>query len=257
MTEDTKVSFEETHEGRRLRVVLDGGKGNIIDTQLAAELARVLREEVDGRHLRCVTLEAVGNNFSFGASVQEHSPAQATYLIERLHSVIVHLIEIDLPVLVAVRGRCLGGGLEVVLPCQRIVASPDAHLGQPEITLGMFAPAASVLLPERVGRGKAEDLLLTGRIVDAQEALEMGLVDEVAVEPEAALVEWFETHLLTKSAMAIRFATRAARASLRPRVHRALSQVEHIFLEDLLETEDAREGIASFVEKRPPVWSDA
>jgi cyclohexa-1,5-dienecarbonyl-CoA hydratase len=252
-----KIGFEETHDGRRLRIVLDGGKGNVIDTRMASELADVLREQVDGRHLKAVTLEASGAHFSFGASVKEHSPDLAPLLIERLHAVVVHLVELDLPVLAAVRGRCLGGGLEVVLPCQRIVAAPDAHLGQPEIKLGMYAPAGSVLLPERVGRGVAEEMLLTGRVLNAEEALAAGLVNAVSDDPEAAVVEWFEQNLLPLSATALRFATRAARESLRPRVHAALSQVEHLFLEELLETDDAKEGIASFAEKRAPSWVDA
>lgn len=257
MTRLEKVAFEETHDGRRLRIMLDGGKGNVIDTQMATELADILRDHVDGRHLHVVTLEAAGPHFSFGASVQEHAPETAAVLIERLHSVVVHLVEMDVPVLAAVQGNCLGGGLEIVLPCQRIFAAQDAKFGQPEIRLGMFAPAGSVLLPERIGRGHAEDLLLTGRIVGAAEAFGLGLVDQVSEDPEAAMIDWFEKHLLPHSAMALRFATRAARASLRPRIHAALSEVEHRFLEDLLETDDAQEGLASFAEKRQPVWVDA
>jgi len=252
-----KIRFEETHDGRRLRIVLTGGKGNVIDTCMASELADVLREWVDARSLHVVTLEAEGPHFSFGASVQEHVPQKAADLLRRLHTVVAHMVELDVPVLAAVHGSCFGGGLEIVLPCQRIFAAPDAKLGQPEIRLGMFAPVGSVLLPERVGRANAEDLLLTGRTVGAEEARSMGLVDEIHDDPAAAMVAWFEEHLLPHSAMALRFATRAARASLRPRFHAALSEAERRFLKDLMRTTDAQEGVASFVEKRKPVWVDA
>jgi len=251
-----KLAYGFTHDGRRLRIVIDAGKGNVIDTALATELAETLRTQTDERHLRCITLEAAGAHFSFGASVPEHTRERAGALLERLHAVIFHLIELDIPTVAAVRGACLGGGLEVVLPCQRIIVSPSAKLGQPEIQLGMFAPAGSVLLPERIGRAAAEDLLLTGRVVGAEEALAMRLADQIADDPEAAAVAWFEEHLLEKSAMAIRFATRAARESLRSRVHRALSRLEHLFVEHVTPSHDAREGIASFVEKRPPKWAD-
>ncbi len=257
MTELNKVSYEKTHDGRRLRILVRGGKGNIVDAEMAAELADVLLERTDGRHLRGITLEAAGDNFSFGASIQEHSEEQIGRLLESLHRVISAMIELDVPVIAAVRGYCLGGGLELVLPAHRIVASPTAKLGQPEVTIGMFAPAGSILLPERVGRGMAEEMLLGGRVLSGTEAKACGLVDELADDPESAALAWFEKNLLSKSAMALRFATRAARATLRPRVHCALHELEALFVHELMQTSDAKEGLASFSEKRPPKWLDA
>ena len=160
-----KIVCEETHVGRRLRIVLRGGRGNVIDTTMAAELADAVTERTDGRHLRCVTIEAEGDNFSFGASVPEHAGEKVRPLLEQLDRAVCAILHVNLPVIAAVRGSCLGGGLELVLPCHRIVASPTARLGQPEIVLGMFAPAGSVLLPERVGRGLAEEMLLTSRVL--------------------------------------------------------------------------------------------
>jgi cyclohexa-1,5-dienecarbonyl-CoA hydratase len=257
MSGTSKVLREETHDGRRLRIVLRGGRGNVIDTEMARELAETLTERTDGRHLRCVTIEAEGPHFSFGASVPEHEGAKARPLLESLDRAVSAIVHLDLPVLAAVRGSCLGGGLELVLPCHRIFAAPDAKLGLPEITLGMFAPAGSALLPERVSRGLAEEMLLTGRVLSAEEALAAGLVDAVAEGPEAAALRWFEENLLGKSAIALRFATRAARATMIRRVNTALLQMETLFLEELIRTRDASEGVASFVEKRRPQWADA
>lgn len=257
MTKLTKIAFEETHDGKRLRVTLRGGRGNVIDAVMASELADVLIERTDGAHLRCVTIEAEGENFSFGASVPEHTADKVRALLENVDRAISAILHVNVPVVAAVRGNCLGGGLELVLPCHHIVASPGARLGQPEITLGMFAPAGSVLLPERVGRGIAEDMLLTGRILDAAEAKVAGLVDEIADDPEKAAVAWFEKHLLPQSAAALRFATKAARATLVRRIGSTLVQLEQLFIEELTKTRDANEGVASFVEKRRPVWVDA
>jgi len=252
-----KIACEETHDGRRLRIVLRGGRGNVIDTAMAAELADAVTERTDGRHLRCVTLEAEGENFSFGASVPEHAGEKVRPLLETLDRAVSAILHMNLPVIAAVRGACLGGGLELVLPCHRIVAAPNARLGQPEIVLGMFAPAGSVLLPERVGRGLAEEMLLTGRVLPALEARTAGLVDEIADSPEEAAVAWFEKYLLGKSATALRFATKAARATLLRRIGSTLVHLEELFIEEATKTRDAGEGVASFVEKRAPIWVDA
>lgn len=257
MSEWSKLHVEETHEGRRLRIALAGGKGNVVDTKMATELTDVLETFTRGRHLRAIALEAEGKHFSFGASVEEHAPDLAADMLEGLHGVVRALLTSDLPVIAAVRGACLGGGLELVLPCHRIVAAPDAKLGQPEITLGMFAPAGSALLPGRVGRALAEDMLLSGRVLSGTEALDAGLVDEVADDPDAAGTAWFEQHLLPRSATAIRMATRAARASWIDTALTALDRVERGFLDEMMQTADAQEGVRSFLEKRAPTWVDA
>jgi cyclohexa-1,5-dienecarbonyl-CoA hydratase len=253
----SKLTAEETHDGRRLRIVLRGGKGNVVDSAMARELGDVLEAAPAAPALRAVTLEAEGPAFSFGASVPEHAPERVASLLRGLHRCVEAILESEVPVLAAVRRHCLGGGLELVLPCHRIFASPDASLGQPEVTLGMFAPAGSVLLPERVGRGLAEEMLLTGRVLAGEEARAAGLVDEVADDPEAAMVRWFEAKLLPRSARALRFATRAARAARLPALREALRTLERTFVEDTMATRDAREGVASFVERRMPVWTDA
>jgi cyclohexa-1,5-dienecarbonyl-CoA hydratase len=251
------IRVEDTHEGRRLRIVLAGGKGNVVDTAMATELTDALETFTRGKHLRAVALEAEGKHFSFGASVEEHAPDKAAALLEGLHAVVRAMLCSDLPVLVAIRGACLGGGLELVLPCHRVFATPDAKLGQPEITLGMFAPAGSALLPGRVGRAAAEDLLLSGRVVSGTEGAQIGLVDEIAEDPEAAATTWFEKNLLPRSAVAVRQATRAARAAWIDGALAALDRVEHAFLDELMQTADAQEGVVSFLEKRAPTWVDA
>jgi cyclohexa-1,5-dienecarbonyl-CoA hydratase len=178
-------------------------------------------------------------------------------MLEVLHGLLRSILATDLPLVAVVRGHCLGAGLELVMLAHRIVAAPGASLGQPEISLGVFAPAASVLLLERVGRPVAEDLLLSGRSVDAAEALRVGLVDEVAAEPVDAALVWIRTHLLSKSASSLRCAVRAARVGLIERVERELPRVESVYLERLMRTRDAEEGLRAFLEKRPPGWSDA
>jgi cyclohexa-1,5-dienecarbonyl-CoA hydratase len=162
----------------------------------------------------------------------------------------------SIPFLAAVRGRCLGGGLELACFCHRVFAHPGAVFAQPEVSLGVFAPAASAFLPERIGRAAAEDLLLSGRAVAADEALAMGLVDEVAEDPTAAALAWARRHLLPKSASSLRHATAAARHGLARRFLADLRDLERTYLDDLGATHDGVEGLRAFLEKRPPRWAD-
>jgi len=246
-----------SHDGRLLRLTLAAGKGNVIDRALARELNRVLDTRTGGSRLRAVLLAAEGPHFSFGASVPEHAPELAEGLLLELHGVVRRLLALDVPVIAAVRGACLGGGLELVLPARRIVARPQARLGLPEVTLAMFAPAGSALLPLRVSHGVAQEMLVTGRVLSGEEAHRHGLVDELAEDPEDAAVRWIEERLLPLSATAVRLATRAASVHFRCRTDGLLEDLERSFLEDVMTTDDAQEGVRAFLEKRPPVWVDA
>jgi cyclohexa-1,5-dienecarbonyl-CoA hydratase len=158
------------------------------------------------------------------------------------------------PILVAVRGQCLGGGLEVAVAGGLIFAAPDAQLGQPEMLLGVFAPAASVLLPYRINQPAAEDLLFSGRSVSGTDARAMGLVHTVADDPELAALAYFERHLAGRSAASLACAVAAARGAMIPDVRRRLNEVERLYLDRLMQTRDANEGLVAFLAKRKPRW---
>lgn len=250
-----KLSFEDS--GAIARLTIDAGKGNIIDRACVRDLGDVHREAVAGASVRAVILDHEGPHFSYGASVEEHKPGVVQEMLPELHSLVREFIESPVPLIGAVRGMCLGGGLEVALCCTRIFAAPDAKLGQPEVKLGVFAPVASVLLPLRVGDTRAAGILLSGEIVVAETARAMGLVDEIAEDPRAEALAWVRTHLVPSSAIAIRFAHRAVRRRVVEAVRRDLPVLERAYLTELMATSDASEGIASFIERRPPVWKHA
>jgi len=138
--------------------------------------------------------------------------------------------------------------------CNRLFASPGAVLGQPEIMLGVIAPVASVMLADRIGRSRAEDLLFSGRSIEAEEGLPFGLVDEIAEDPGSAALNYAREHLLPKSASSLRFAVEAGRAGYEDRVRKQLAGVERLFLQELIATADAREGLNAFLEKRQADW---
>jgi cyclohexa-1,5-dienecarbonyl-CoA hydratase len=240
--------------GKLLRLRLARPKANVIDAAMIASLDAALAGHLDRNDILAVLIDAEGPNFSFGASVEEHLPGRCATMLRSLHALLFRLIESPVPVLVSVRGQCLGGGLELALAGTLIFASPDAKLGQPEIKLGVIAPAASCLLPERIGRAHAEDILLSGRSVAADEARALGLVSGLSDDPERAALSWFAEHLADRSGAALRRAMHAARLDLAERVRAKLARVEQLYLDDLMSTRDAVEGLEAFLAKRPARW---
>jgi cyclohexa-1,5-dienecarbonyl-CoA hydratase len=248
------VEHRVERDGALLRLRLARPKANIVDAAMVGALKQALAARASEPTLRGVLLDAQGPNFSFGASVEEHLPDRCAAMLESLHALILAMLEFPAPILVAVRGQCLGGGLEVALAGSWIFAAPDAQFGQPEMKLGVFAPAASVLLPYRVNQPFAEDLLYSGRSVGAAEAEREGLVQAVADDPEALALGWFHEHLQGKSAASIACATAAARGALRREVRARLAEVERLYLDKLMATRDANEGLTAFLAKRKPQW---
>ncbi len=252
MTAPVKVWLEA--EGRLLRLRLSRPKANIIDAATIGALDAALFEHLGNRKLAAALLDAEGPHFSFGASVEEHLPDQCAAMLQGIHRLILRLVESPFPVLVAVRGQCLGGGLELALAGHLVFVAPDATLGQPEIKLGVFAPAASCLLPELVGPARAIDLLLSGRVICGGDAVAMGMACQAATDPERAALAYFDEHLKAKSASSLRHAVKAARGDYAARVRAKIQSVERIYLDQLMKTHDAVEGLHAFTAKRAPQW---
>lgn len=269
-------------DGALLRLRLARPKANIVDAAMIAALqsafdthrgnaghrasavhnrasalhigASAVHNGASAVHYCAALLDAEGPHFSFGASVDEHVAERCAAMLASLHALILAMLEWPVPILVAVKGQCLGGGLELALGGSLIFAANDAKLGQPEIQLGVFAPAASCLLPPRIGQAAAEDLLISGRSVGADEALRLGLVTSVSADPEAAALSYFDQHLAGRSASSLAFAVAAARGAYLPEVRRRIADVERLYLDRLMQTRDANEGLAAFIAKRPPKW---
>ncbi|MEH6471341.1 MAG: cyclohexa-1,5-dienecarbonyl-CoA hydratase [Halopseudomonas sp.] len=241
-------------EDRLLRLRLSRPKANIVDAAMIEALSAALDKHLGSAKLTAVILDAEGSHFSFGASVAEHMPDQCEAMLKSLHALITQMLDCPVPILVAIKGQCLGGGLEVALAGNLLFAQANANLGQPEIKLAVFAPAASCLLPERIGQSQAEDLLLSGRSIDGNEALRIGLINEISEDPSAAAEAYFDAHLASVSARSLRFAVQAASADSIERIKQKLATVEALYLQELMATHDAVEGLQAFVEKRAANW---
>ncbi len=243
-------------DGAALHILLDRPKANILDGAMIEAIRFALHTEVTDR-TALIVLEGSGDHFCFGASVEEHQAEQAPTMLQSFHRLFYDLADLGVPTCAVVRGQCLGGGLELASWCTWIVATPDANLGQPEIRLGVFPPMASILLPWRVGGAHALDLCISGKTITAEEALHMGLVNAVTDEPTRWWVDLVSSKLSNMSASSLRFAERATRIRLRDEMLRHLPDLEQLYLAELMKTPDANEGIASFMERRPPVFTHA
>lgn len=254
-----KIKVEYLYEDAVARVILDDGKANILDGIMMSEITEFLLSLKNKKDIKLLTFEGAGNNFSFGASVVEHTKDKAAGMLEGFHNMFYSLIELHIPTLAKISGQCLGGGFELPLACNFIFADKTAKIGQPEIILGVFAPPASVMLPLKVGNARAEELLITGRIIGAEEGKAIGLINEVFEDKaymEVGVNTWIEKNILGKSASSLRFATRASRASFDFFMLKHLPYFSDMYLKEMMETHDANEGINAFIEKRKPVWKN-
>lgn len=245
------IRTEQLESDTVLRIVLDAPKANILDAAMISGIATAY-DELIRPETKLVVFEGAGAHFSFGASVAEHQASQAAAMLKSFHGLFRKMAATAVPTCALVRGQCLGGGLELAAWCSFVVATPEARLGQPEIQLGVFPPLASVLLPWRSGGRAALELCVTGRSVRAEEALALGVVDALAEDPEAWWKKRFDETLRPRSASSLRFAERAVRADLARRMEADLPAIERLYLEQLMGTHDANEGIAAFIERREP-----
>ena len=251
---DSPLKIWIERDGALLRLRLAKPKANIVDAAMIAALQGAFDAHRGNAGILAVLVDAEGPHFSFGASVEEHLAERCAAMLASLHALLLTMLEWPVPILVAVKGQCLGGGLELAMGGSLIFAASDAKLGQPEIQLGVFAPAASCLLPPRIGQAAAEDLLFSGRSIGAEEALRLGLVQSVSADPEAAALAYFDQHLAGKSASSLACAVAAARGGYLVRVRRRIAEVERLYLDRLMQTRDANEGLAAFIARRPPKW---
>jgi cyclohexa-1,5-dienecarbonyl-CoA hydratase len=252
MTQPLRVWFEAG--GRLLRLRLNRPKANLIDAAMIAALDAALEQHLGNATLAGILIDAEGPHFSFGASIEEHLPEQCAAMLKSLHKLIVRILESPVPILVAVRGQCLGGGFELAMAGHLLFVHPEAALGQPEIKLGVFAPAASCLLPEIAGPARALDLLVSGRSISGSEAVSMAIARAAAADPEGAALAYFREHLASKSASSLRHAVKAAHADLAARVKAKIAKIERLYLDELMSTRDAVEGLEAFIAKRPAQW---
>ncbi len=248
-----KITIEQTPDV--VTITLRNTRGNILDGEMMSEIISAVQAASAQPSIKALVFQGDGDHFSFGASVPEHQRDQVAGMLKTFHTLFRSLIEFSRPTMAVVRGQCLGGGLELAAFCHWIFASEQAQFGQPEIQLAVFPPVASLLLPARIGQAAADDLNLTGRSIQAAEALRIGLIHHVSADPAGAARTFLDTHIRPKSAVALRYAVRAGRQVFHKHFLEEIDRLEAFYLGELMKTHDANEGITAFIEKRKPTWT--
>jgi len=229
---------------------------NVLNIAMMREI-NVALDGLNPAMAKVLVIAAEGKAFSAGVDVAEHTADKVGEMIEVFHGIFRRLDRLDVPTLAIVQGAALGGGCEVALFCDMVLASDKAKFGQPEIKVGVFPPIAAVILPRLVSRAKALELLLTGETIDAAEAHRLGLVNQVVpVDQLTAAAGEIIGKLTSLSGVVLQMTRRAARLGGQDTFGDALNQVESLYLGELMKTHDANEGLVAFLEKRAPVWKD-
>jgi len=252
-----KIKVEYGHHQTVANITFDDGKGNVLDHIMVEELQEILDSFKADNDLKLIVFQGAGKHFSFGASVEEHQKEYVAAMLRDFHNLFYTLRDLAIPTVAKLSGQCLGGGLELAAMCNFIFADKTAKLGQPEIMLGVFPPAGSVILPEKIGYARSDELLITGKTITAEEATTLGLVNKLFDNQEQMNTEvnlWIEQHILSKSASSLRFGVKAARIRFNHILTNFLPQIEQMYVKELMETPDANEGVTAFIEKRKPEW---
>jgi cyclohexa-1,5-dienecarbonyl-CoA hydratase len=235
-------------------LTLDRPPLNILDIAMNREFAAAVRSAASS-DARVFALTGAGDVFSAGVQIEDHEPSRVREMLAAFHDVFRAFVEAGKPLVAVVRGPAMGGGCELVAFADAVVASEEATFGFPEITLGCFAPVASIVLPRVVGASRAAELLLTGQTIDALRAEAIGLVNVVAEEAGFAVsAEEFVAGFAQHSGAALALAREALGG--RGDFLKELARVEALYLDRLMATHDAPEGIAAWRDKRPPDWQD-
>jgi cyclohexa-1,5-dienecarbonyl-CoA hydratase len=237
------------------RIVLNNPPLNVIDIPMMDELAEALTEIEARIEISVLIIRGSQRAFSGGVDVAAHTPDNVEQMLTKFHGVIRTLVASKKVTIAAVHGHCLGGGAELAMVCDLAYTSELATWGFPEIKLACYPPVAVAALAALIGQKQAADLILTGRTITGREAASIGLVN--AVVPEIDLdhtVQEAVHHLSQLSPAALAITKKAIYAWDSIHFDKGLARAEKIYLDELIRTEDAAEGINAFVEKRPPVW---
>jgi cyclohexa-1,5-dienecarbonyl-CoA hydratase len=247
--------IEITVAGPIASLTLSHGKQNIIDFQMMDELPRVLDDLERRPEISTILISGAGEHFSAGVDIPSHTPDKVGEMLSKFHNAIRRLFKTPKVTLTAVKGYCLGGGAELAMVCDIVVTTDGAHWGFPEIRLGCYPPVAAAALAAIVGQKLAAELVLTGRSFDGREAERIGLANRaIPADKLKETVSEYEERLAALSPAALMGAKRALYSWDAAHFEKGLARAEDIYLKELIQTEDAKEGIRAWMEKRSPVW---
>ncbi len=255
MTELKNLKFEMADGVAR--ITLNRPKFNMMNIEMMNELNGRLEVLLNDDDLKCVVISAEGKHFCTGVEVADHKPENVDDMIATFNRIFELTEQLEVPIVAVVQGYCLGGGMELAIACDVIVAGKGALFGQPEIKVGFFPPYAAMRLPVLVGPAKAVEICTTGKFYKAEEAQRIGMIAHVAEDDQLGeAAGQIVKEIQANSPLIIRLNKRAVKQHLGLNFKAALAGVSDLFLNTLMKTEDTLEGIASYEEKRKPVWKN-
>jgi cyclohexa-1,5-dienecarbonyl-CoA hydratase len=256
MTTPLAIRLEIKMQANVARIKLHNRPLNVIDLQMARELYQALTEIESQPGISVIVLEGDARAFSAGVDIKAHLPEQIHEMLAGFHAVIRAIVASRKVTIAAVRGACLGGGAELAAVCDMVYTAREATWAFPEIKLGCYPPVAVVALPALVGPKRAAELILTGREISGDEAAAIGLATRsVQAEELETVVQEALADLGQLSSVALAHAKKAIYTWDAIHFDKGLARAEKIYLDELISTADAREGIIAFLDKRPPNWS--
>ena len=230
---------------------------NVIDIPMMEELTSVLAQVEAQPEISAVVIRGAGKCFSAGVDVAAHTPDLVAEMLQKFHGVVRALVSSKKITIAVVHGRCLGGGAELAMVCDLVYSTNDAVWGFPEIQLGCFPPVAVTALASLVSPKRATELVLTGKTISGAEAQDIGLTTQSAGENELdSIVGLSVDRVRTLSPAALALTKKAVYAWDAMHFDKGLARAEKIYLDELIKTDDAQEGIRAFLEKRQPQWKN-
>ena len=231
---------------------------NILSIPTMEEMNRALSSISANKEVKVLVISGSGEKaFSAGVDVADHTAEKVEKMLQVFHDIFRNLLKLDQVTVAALKGMTLGGGCEIALFCDLVIAADNLKIGQPEIKLAVIPPVALLILPRLVGLKKASELLLTGKIIDAAEAEKTGLVNKIM--PLASFdseLESFIQPLTELSLVGLKYSKRGINLGMETNFLDGLERIEKIYLKELMTSEDANEGLKAFIEKRKAVWKN-
>ncbi len=231
---------------------------NILNIATMKEINKALDSLTEDTSVKVLVISGAGEKaFSAGVDVSEHTKEKVEEMLHAFHGIFRNLSKLEQVTVAAAKGLTLGGGCEVALFCDLIFAADNLKIGQPEIKLSAVAPVALLILPRLVGLKKASEILLTGRILEAEEAERIGLVNKIvpisSFDPE---LDNFIQPFTELSLVGIKHTKKGINLGLETAFLEGLEKIEKTYVEELMASEDAHEGLKAFMEKRTPLWKN-
>jgi cyclohexa-1,5-dienecarbonyl-CoA hydratase len=230
---------------------------NILNIEMMKEINKALKD-FRAKDLKALIINSNGKAFSAGVDISDHTKEKVGRMIRVFHEIFSNLYSIKVPTIAAVNGAALGGGCEIATFCDIVIASEKSKFGQPEIKVGVFPPIAAAIFPKLMSSKKALELIVTGEVINANQAKDLGLVNFVL--PVDNFVEESEKIINEKigsnSAIVLQLTKRALIEGITKNYSESIKEIEDIYLNKLMKTTDANEGLAAFLEKREPVWKN-